>query len=107
MQGQQFDVVLTPFLFDNFTQSDADGVFSTINGLLAVKSTWLYCDFQHTGKLTHRILLRAMYLFFGLVCGVKAKQLPEMEMFAGNGYKLAGREVFMNGFIVAKVYKKG
>lgn len=105
--GILFDVVLTPFLFDNFTQSEADSVFTAIDGMLAAKGTWLYCDFRHTGKLWHSLLLKLMYLFFGLVCGVRAKQLPDMGMFAGKRYKLNGREGFMSGFIVSEVYRKG
>ena len=60
---KKFDVVITPFLFDNFTEQTTQKVFSHINQLLKRNGTWLNVDFQLTGKWWQNILLKSMFLF--------------------------------------------
>lgn len=102
-----FDVIITPFLFDNFTNAGAAAIFDTIDARLHPGGLWLYADFQSTNSLFQRLLLKTMYLFFRAVAGVTAKQMPDMNsIFAAAGYQLQGATNQMNGFIVGKVYRK-
>jgi ubiquinone/menaquinone biosynthesis C-methylase UbiE len=102
-----FDVVLTPFLFDNFTEETLLNVFRNINSLLKKDGLWLNCDFQLTGKWWQWILLKSMFVFFRLVCGIEASKLPEITTcFKNNGYSLAEEKTFFGAFIIAEVYKR-
>jgi ubiquinone/menaquinone biosynthesis C-methylase UbiE len=106
LQGP-FDIVLTPFLLDNFREEDLSAVISKIEGSLAPAATWLHCDFRNSPKLWHKLLLQTMYVFFRLCCGIKAKHLPDVErVFAQLQWKPVSQKTFFDGMIVAVVYKK-
>src|SRR3954468_8626688 len=47
---QQFDVVITPFLFDNFSDDTAKIIFHKINLLIKSDGFWLFADFQVSNK---------------------------------------------------------
>jgi ubiquinone/menaquinone biosynthesis C-methylase UbiE len=103
-----FDIVLTPFLFDNFTKETVASVFTRLNKLLVQHGKWLYCDFQNTGIYWQRALLKIMYTFFRTCTGIKAKQLPDLETyFSRYKYKVTQQKTFFKNFVVAKIYEKG
>jgi ubiquinone/menaquinone biosynthesis C-methylase UbiE len=101
-----FDVVITPFLFDNFTEQTLHIIFAHIHSLLKSGGLWLNADFQLTGKWWQQFLLISMFLFFKVICGIEASKLPEIEShFTSNNYKVISEKTFFNDFIVAKVYR--
>ncbi|MBB6112959.1 class I SAM-dependent methyltransferase [Mucilaginibacter lappiensis] len=102
-----FDVVITPFLFDNFTEQTLKTVFNHIHNLLKPQSLWLNADFQLTGKWWQLFLLKSMFVFFRLICGIEAGKLPEIKThFTANSYAVVDEKTFFNDFIVANVYRK-
>lgn len=104
----QYDVVLTPFFFDNFTNNTLQKIFDHIDTTLLPHALWLYCDFRKTNVWWQRLLLHVMYLFFRACCGIEAKQLPDAEgCFASHGYKIQKEQLFLRGFAVACMYQKG
>ena len=108
MGSDKYDVVITPFLFDNFNQEKAGQLFAAIDEHIAPKGRWLYCDFRETGILLHRLLMKLMYAFFRICCGVHATQMPDMERcFKQHRYLITAQKAFMTGFITSVVYKKG
>jgi ubiquinone/menaquinone biosynthesis C-methylase UbiE len=101
-----FDVVITPFLFDNFTDQTLQKVFNHIHLLLKPNGIWLNCDFQLTGKWWQGLLLKSMFLLFRVLCKIEASRLPGIEKtFAANHYKIIAQESFFNDFIVSQVYQ--
>jgi ubiquinone/menaquinone biosynthesis C-methylase UbiE len=102
-----FDVIITPFLFDNFTPKKLEAVFAHMHPLLKNTGLWLNTDFQLTGKWWQSILLKSMLLFFKVVCGVESTQLPDYEkQFEQHDYKAEDSKAFFGEFIMSKVYKK-
>jgi ubiquinone/menaquinone biosynthesis C-methylase UbiE len=102
-----FDVVITPFLFDNFTEQTLTVVFSHIHALIKPTGVWLNADFQLTGKWWQKVMLKSMLLFFRLLCGIESSKLPEIEkQFEKHGYKEIAQKTFYGEFIVSKVYRK-
>lgn len=105
----RYDVVLTPFLFDNLSERSATEVFDSMHARLKKDGLWLYVDFNvvATSALWQKTLLAMMYLFFKTLCGVEANKLPDMEQhFQVDRYKLEGERVFLKKFIVSRVYRK-
>ena len=103
-----YDVVLTPFLFDNFTDDNLRKIFSLIDKRLVKDGAWLYCDFQNTDVFWQKALLKAMYFFFRTSCGIEARQLPDAAaLFAAFGYRAKEQKMFMNNFVTSAVYKRG
>ena len=102
-----FDVVITPFLFDNFTEETLQRVFCHIHKLLKPGGLWLNVDFQLTGKWWQNILLKTMFIFFRLICGIEASKLPAIEQrFKEKGYKTIAQKTFFGDFILSTAYKK-
>jgi ubiquinone/menaquinone biosynthesis C-methylase UbiE len=103
----KFDVVLTPFLFDNFIVETTDKVFCHLHQLLKLGGIWLNCDFQLTGKWWQAVLLKSMFFFFRLICEIEASKLPDVQsLFSADKYLLLGECTFYRDFVGAKVYRK-
>lgn len=101
------DAVITPFLFDNFTDENLQKIFGHIEGALKPGGAWLNTDFHYTGKWWQKLLLNAMILFFRTVCGIEAKKLPDIPvLFEKSGHKIVRQESFYGDFILSTVYKK-
>ena len=102
-----YDIVITPFLFDNFTEQTLHKVFTYIHGKLKPNGLWLNTDFRLTGKWWQSFLLRSMILFFRIICRIEAKKLPQIELcFEHNQYKIIDQKAFFGEFILSTVYQK-
>jgi ubiquinone/menaquinone biosynthesis C-methylase UbiE len=103
----QQDVIITPFLFDNFTEVNLHPLFAHIHSMLKPGGLWLNTDFQLTGKWWQYILLKSMLLFFKVLCGVESWHLPDIERrFTEYGYRVIEEKTFFNDFIVTKLSRK-
>ena len=107
---QIFDVILTPFLFDNFSRHRAEAVFNDLHQHLKVNGLWLFVDFSisaNKGKWWKVIILKSMYLFFKVMGIVEANQLIDMQSyFIQEKYKTMEQRLYYKGFISATVYQK-
>lgn len=102
-----FDVVITPFLFDNFSNATAKKVFDHINVALQPDGLWLYADFEPTGKLWQKMLLKTMHTFFKMLCGIEATRLPDVKhFFTEQRYRSVKSKAFFADFIGATVYSR-
>lgn len=102
-----YDTVITPFLFDNFTEETLQQVFDRIHHLLKPGGTWLNTDFQVTGRWWQRLLLRSMFIFFRLICNIEASQLPDIKKcFDQYDYKAIDEKSFFGEFILSTAYAK-
>ena len=102
-----FDVVITPFFFDNFTDESLPALFEHIYRCLKPESLWLNTDFQLTGKWWQYAILKSMLLFFKVLCNVPSWRLPNVEkQFTRFGCELMVKKTFFKDFVVSKVYKK-
>ncbi len=107
ISDKQYDVLITPFLFDNFTESTTESIFNLLQNCLNPDGLWLYCDFRITGIIWQRILLKLMYTFFRRCCRIDASQMPDVKKhFHTASFGIISAEYFMNGFIESIVYKR-
>ncbi len=102
-----FDVIMTPFLFDNFTEDGLATLFSILDSHLRTKGLWLHCDFINSNVFWQKALLKLMYLFFRVSCGIKAQKLPDTEAcFAQYDYSIVAQKYFLRQFIRSVHYQK-
>ena len=105
---EDFDVVLTPFLFDNLKEETLQKVFGHIHAMLKRDGIWLNADFQLTGKWWQKVLLKSMFLFFRLICNIEASKLPCIQKeFDSHRYKAIDQKAFFGDFIISQVFKIG
>ncbi|MBO9672814.1 MAG: class I SAM-dependent methyltransferase [Sphingobacteriaceae bacterium] len=106
----QFDVILTPFLFDNFARQRAAKVFEQLNSYLKKDGLWFLVDFslqKNNGNWWKLLLLRSMYGFFKLLRIVEANQLIDMNPYFLNAdYQILELRFYYRDFIKAVIFKK-
>lgn len=104
---QEYDIIFTALLFDNMDEALAQRAFEHMHAMLASGGLWLYCDYRDTGVWWHRLLLKAMYLFFRALRAINAQQLPDMEAcFSAHHYVMRREKTFFKKFVVSRVYEK-
>ncbi|MGN7989254.1 class I SAM-dependent methyltransferase [Pedobacter sp. 22226] len=105
-----FDVILTPFLFDNFAEQRAAKVFNQLNACLKKDGLWFLVDFslnQTNGSWWKWLLLKSMYSFFKLLGIVEATRLIDMNPYFLNAdYQILELQSYYRSFIRAVIYKK-
>lgn len=107
---QNFDVILTPFLFDNFSENRAKAVFTKLNQLLMQNGVWFLVDFslnKKKGKWWKWVILKSMYLFFKLINVVETNRLIDMNpYFLQAKYQIIEERSYYSNFIKASIFKK-
>jgi ubiquinone/menaquinone biosynthesis C-methylase UbiE len=105
---QKYDVVITAFLFDNFSEETQQAVFDKLHGALKSGGVWLFTDFKdQQNQWWQPALLKGMYFFFNLLCGLEANQLINTEhLFEQQNYSVQKELSFCKGFITSVAYKK-
>lgn len=106
----KYDVVMTPFLFDNFSRERARKVFEKLDKMLKSGALWLFTDFhidQNLHSIWQKALLRSMYIFFKNISHVEADQLPDMHtLFNTHNYHLTFETFHFGRFIRSAAYRK-
>jgi len=104
-----FDVILTPFLFDNFAIKSAVTVFEQLNAYLKEDGLWFLVDFslnKTNGNWWKWLLLKSMYSLFKLLGIVEANKLINMDpYFLKAHYQIVEERFYYGGFIKATIFK--
>jgi ubiquinone/menaquinone biosynthesis C-methylase UbiE len=102
----KYDIIITPFLFDMFSQKTCKSVIEKLKGNLKTNGLWLYIDFHimDTSPVWQKTLLRLMYFFFHVSCHIEAKQLPEIKEYFSS-YFVVMKKAYCRNFIISKVFR--
>jgi ubiquinone/menaquinone biosynthesis C-methylase UbiE len=102
----KYDAVITNFYLDLFTMQQLDDVLKKIQSSIKSGGLWIVTDFVDNKKWWQSILLKLMYWFFRITCGLEMQQLPEWNK---SMEKIELKEVeskfFYNGFIKTAVFQ--
>ncbi|WP_316753452.1 class I SAM-dependent methyltransferase [Pedobacter gandavensis] len=118
-----FDVICTPFLFDNFAEERAVMVFHHLDAMLKNGGLWFHTDFNSAagtgeagtstengnggGAWWKAVFLTLMYQFFKLMGNVEASKLINMRpYFTKAAYKLLEEKYYYRSFIQGSVLQK-
>lgn len=87
-----YDAVVTLFLLDCFTVSQASAIVRRIEASLKPSAIWLWADFaipeQGWQRWRARVWVMLLYLFFRWQTGLEARELPPVDrLLAENGWK--------------------
>lgn len=75
-----YDLVVTHFFLDCLTQSDLKALIARIAPTLTPNALWLVSDFRIPSgrmRLPARIIVRALYLAFRIITGLRTTRLPD------------------------------
>ncbi|MET1055767.1 MAG: class I SAM-dependent methyltransferase [Pedobacter sp.] len=105
-----YDVIITAFLFDNFSKDKISFVFNKFHNALRSEGLWLFSDFYYTeatGKRWQKYLLKAMYFFFRQISNIETSMLINTEHhFEERFYCPLQVKKYYGGFIKSIVYQK-
>ena len=103
--SQQFDVVITPFFLDCFSQKNMEEVVFKLSKQLTKSGYWIQTDF-YPKHYFHKFLIKCMYLFFRYGAKLDILQLPEFEKAFHKGkFKLEKKVLFWGGMVESRKYK--
>ncbi len=101
----RFDVVITNFYLDLFPDELLDSVLEKIQKASKPDTLWLITDFVDGKKWWQFVLLKIMYSFFQVTCGVQATYLPNWnQILLRRRLTKKKSELFFGKFIEAAVY---
>ncbi|MBE9460838.1 class I SAM-dependent methyltransferase [Dyadobacter subterraneus] len=104
-----FDIIITPFFFDLFKKDKIKFLFSGLNEKLRKDGLWFYTDFipsKYQTKIWQKLLLKTMYLFFGILSKVEAFELVNMDFYFAEKYREVSKGWFYGKFIRSISYRK-
>jgi tRNA (cmo5U34)-methyltransferase len=106
IHDMQFDVVITNFFLDLFCEQTLSDVILKINRSLKSKGKWFVSDFVSHG-LWHKAMLKVMYFFFRLTCGLETAGLPPWErILQAHGLSELQHSFYCNDFVKSTVFQK-
>jgi len=100
-----YDVMLFPFLLDNFLPEDAEKLIVSLRHFLDKKGQVIVVDYTEKPSFWQKILLQTMYFFFRIVADVRVKTLPPIEkIMQQNGFQKTAGRTLCHTFIEIKHY---
>lgn len=103
--GGGYDVIITEYFLDLFSTLEIEDHIRLIKQKLSATGIWIDTDFRIVRKVSSRILMKLMYLFFRIVSGVKVWKLTETLKIAYlNGFLLRKENTFEGGFITSRLF---
>lgn len=104
-EDRDFDVVITNFFLDVFTDHHLEALCRDISRSLDSGGLWLAADFVRGRHWWQRVLMWTMYRFFVVTCRIQARRLPDWEKhLTGAGLKQLRFRLFADGFIKSIVF---
>lgn len=100
-----FDVVLTPFFLDCFSDAELARHGTRWTGMLRKGGCWIFTDFVNGSK--YQFMIPLMYGFFRIAARLQTSKLPRYSiLFDPEVFRLEGELTYYSGLIATRHYKK-
>ncbi len=106
-EAQRFDVVITPFFFDQFTYYRLARIFIQLNRHCEPGAYWVWSDFVSPKKAYHRFLMQLMIWFFKASTNLDTDRVYDIyPVFAGRKWKCLDKAPYFDGFMETALFQK-
>ena len=105
LDQEPFDVIITPFFLDLFSNAELQVLSSRLKGFLPKGGYWLFSDFVTSGSIYQKLFIRFLYLLCGFACGVTSTKLPNYDIVFGNEFSLLSDNLSSRGLITSRIYR--
>lgn len=106
-----YDLVVTHFFLDCFTQSELESLVPRITPYLSSQALWVVSDFHIPDsilRLPARLFVRFLYLGFRLLTGLKTTQLPDHRaVLQRAGLRRISSHSYLAGILKAELWQAG
>ena len=105
--GQKFDVIITPFVLDCFTEEELNLLIGIFHESLNDKGRFLFSDFSTSNSFINSAFIWILNLSSNIICGTVNWRLPDFfEAFKKNDFDLIERTCFNNGLTQSVLFVK-
>jgi len=106
-----FDLVVTHFFLDCFSEAEIASLLSRVNTATEEHALWVVSEFalpkRNPARLAGKLIIRALYLAFGLLTGLRTRRLPEYgRVMQQTGWILEGRREWLSGLLVSECWRR-
>jgi ubiquinone/menaquinone biosynthesis C-methylase UbiE len=108
--GAGYDLVVSHFFFDCFTEPEIDDLLRRIGPELAPSALWLVSDFRippGSMRLPAKILVRGLYLAFRAITGLRITRLPDhTSCLSAARFRRLERNLFLRGVLTTELWRR-
>lgn len=102
---EKFDIIITPFLLDCFTETHLHVIFKKLKRSLDGKGSWVQTDF-YPKNIGQKLLVKMMYSFFNVVANLKTKTIADFDnLFKRYDFRCERKASFFHSMIESKIYR--
>ena len=107
----QYDLIVTHFFLDCFTESELQGLVARISKLCSPGGRWLISEFSLPSTGLRRVaagaLIQVMYRLFRMATGLKVNRLPQYApVLAAHGFRMTQLRSAAGGLLVSELWER-
>jgi SAM-dependent methyltransferase len=104
-QGE-YDLIATHFFFDCFGPSELEMLIGRVADAARPGAQWIVSEFC-TSNVPARVLVKALYLFFGITTGLKTRKLAEHRpILRSQGFRLVSASHSRGALVVSELWER-
>jgi len=109
--AQNFDLVVSHFVFDCLTTQELDTLIARVTPALAPRACWLISDFAipqlNPWHLLARLLVRTLYFGFRVLTGLTVTRLPDhAPLLRSHHFQLASADTACGGILRSELWQR-
>lgn len=108
---QPYDLIVTHFFLDCFPRDEVERVVAKLSHASTANAIWLLADFAlpetRLARWCAKFWLAAMYLFFRIAAGIRARELVNPTPFLeANNFVCSGRQLWRGGMLKSEYWRR-
>ncbi len=101
----EYDLIATHFFFDCFGPSELETLIGRVAGAAKPGAQWIVSEFR-TSNIPARLLVSALYLFFGITTGLKTRKLADhRSIMRAHGFRLIRVSHSRGALVVSELWE--
>jgi len=102
----EYDLIATHFFFDCFDQRELEILIGRVAGGARLRAKWIVSEFR-TPNVAARLLVSALYLFFGITTGLKTRKLVDHRpILQSQGFRLIKASHSRGELVVSELWER-
>jgi ubiquinone/menaquinone biosynthesis C-methylase UbiE len=106
-----FDLIVSHFFLDCFNEAEIASLVARVNASAAKTAHWVVSDFaipqRKPARLPGALIVRGLYLAFGLLTGLKTRRLPDhARVMRESGWMLEDRRELLGGLLMSECWRR-
>ncbi|MGH9645857.1 MAG: class I SAM-dependent methyltransferase [Bryobacteraceae bacterium] len=102
----EYDLIATHFFFDCFGPSELERLIGRIADVAKPGAQWIVSEFR-TSNVPARLVVSALYLFFGITTGLKTRRLADHRpIMRAHGFRLMSASLSSGALVVSELWER-